>query len=448
MKINFFLQNPHKDLTSIDAVVRYKGKRYKIAIGASVNPKYWEPSNKRVNVKKEYKEAESINLIISKYERKLSELFDGYSLHNIIPTIKEIRLQLFDEQQALKQDSVQDLDKYKRTKVDLYFLPFFKTYYEENYTGYTYNKYQTAYNWLIRYENKFHKRLTFDDIDLDFYAHFKKWVLGSKYKPKKDSEPVNYSLNYFGSLVKCIKKIMNVTGPNSRLKLHANIEFKHEDFKVEYETADTIYLSIDELKRLHEFKPDVYNIAPITTDLRVENRLRKVAALNNAKNKFLIGAFTALRVSDFNRLGEVNIKENFIRIKPKKGTRKNEDVVIPIHPIVRDILDNGFNMATKISDQNINQHIKEVCQLIGLVEMISVTRTEGNAIVERSYKKYELVTSHTARRSGATNMYLAGIPSISIMKITGHKTEKSFLKYIKISQEENARLLSNHSFFK
>ncbi len=63
------------------------------------------------------------------------------------------------------------------------------------------------------------------------------------------------------------------------------------------------------------------------------------------------------------------------------------------------------------------------------------------------YKKYELLTVHTARRSFATNAYLEDVPILSIMKITGHKTEKAFLKYIKISQEDNANKLINHKFF-
>lgn len=57
------------------------------------------------------------------------------------------------------------------------------------------------------------------------------------------------------------------------------------------------------------------------------------------------------------------------------------------------------------------------------------------------------VLSHTARRSFATNAYLAGLPPISIMKITGHKTESSFMKYIKISEKENAIQLKGHEFF-
>lgn len=62
-------------------------------------------------------------------------------------------------------------------------------------------------------------------------------------------------------------------------------------------------------------------------------------------------------------------------------------------------------------------------------------------------QKCELVKTHTARRSGATNMYLAGIPTIAIMKITGHKTEKEFMKYIKITEEQTAMELMNHPYF-
>ena len=74
-------------------------------------------------------------------------------------------------------------------------------------------------------------------------------------------------------------------------------------------------------------------------------------------------------------------------------------------------------------------------------------RTKGTLTCAETKPKYDLVTSHTARRSFATNAYLAGLPPISIMKITGHKTESSFMKYIKISEKENAIQLKGHEFF-
>jgi integrase len=75
-------------------------------------------------------------------------------------------------------------------------------------------------------------------------------------------------------------------------------------------------------------------------------------------------------------------------------------------------------------------------------------RTVGTRVVKRLVKKYTLVSTHTARRTGATNMYLSGIPVARIMLLTGHKTEQSFFRYIRIEREENAKTLSEHPFFK
>lgn len=443
MKVNFFLQNPTKELTSVDAVIRYKGKRYKIAVGASVKATYWDNAAKRAKEKKEYPDAEAINIQLSRFDRKVSELFEEYTFNKIIPTLDELKEKLKNSGSENKETSTVN------QSTPPLFVPYFREYVEKaEYKIQTTKNYKSALRWLEKFEKKYRKKLVFEDIDLNFYDHFRKFVLSQSRVIKDDNLQRKYSINYFGSLIKCIKHVMNVAGPTGRLKLHDNTDYKNADFKVHSETADTIYLSVDELKKIHDWQPTVYNISDAIKTSNVELRMRAVKAMVIAKNKFLIGAFTALRVSDFNRLSEVNIQEKFIRIKPKKGTRKNEDVVIPIHPIVNEILSSGFEITTPISDQKLNKQIKQVCRCIGFCDLVSVSRTEGNELIERTLLKWELISSHTARRSGATNMYLAGIPSISIMKITGHKTEKSFLKYIKISQEENARLLANHNFFK
>ena len=80
-------------------------------------------------------------------------------------------------------------------------------------------------------------------------------------------------------------------------------------------------------------------------------------------------------------------------------------------------------------------------------QKIEIISTKGGERIREVFKKYELITVHTARRSFASNAYLLQVPTISIMKITGHRTEKSFLKYIKISQKDNANKLINHPFF-
>lgn len=433
MNINYYLRDNTQVKTSVYAVVRFRGHRYKLSAGVSVEVEYWTGS--RVEEKKSYPEADVINIKLDRFESRIKKAFEHYIISKQIPSKEIIK-------EAAADKPIQE------PKVNNEFMSFFHNYYNNaSYEQSTWKKYNTTYNWLTKYQEQTKHILSFDNINMDFYSSFRIFVLSKKYKPKKGENARFYTSNYFGSLIKCIKKVMNEAGLYGA-RLHSNTEFKSKKFKTESETADSIYLSVDELKKINQFTATPENIKKITNDQRMENLNRKASAMNLSKNKFLIGAFTALRVSDFNRLDEVNIKQNWITIKPKKGIKKNADVVIPIHPIIRDIIDSGFQLSTKVSDQKINKHIKEVCKLVGINEQVSVTRTEGEKLTERTYKKYQLVTTHTARRSGATNMYLAGIPPISIMKITGHTTERSFMKYIKIDHEQNAMLLQNHPFFK
>ena len=97
--------------------------------------------------------------------------------------------------------------------------------------------------------------------------------------------------------------------------------------------------------------------------------------------------------------------------------------------------------------QHFDRYIKLICKKVGFDEDVLWERTIGNDVVRKTCKRYELVGSHTARRSFATNAFLSGIPPYRIMLITGHRSEKSFFKYIRITREENALTLSNHKFF-
>ena len=120
-------------------------------------------------------------------------------------------------------------------------------------------------------------------------------------------------------------------------------------------------------------------------------------------------------------------------------------MAIPLHPIVLEIWHkyNGV-LPQSISNQKFNDYIKEVCALAGVDGAELKNITKGGLRAQHSFKKYELITSHTARRSFATNLYLSGFPSISIMAITGHKTERAFMAYIRVTEREHSELLRPH----
>jgi integrase len=215
-----------------------------------------------------------------------------------------------------------------------------------------------------------------------------------------------------------------------RRGLTSNTSFQDESFRVVEEETDQIYLNDKELNK-------IYNL-----DLSQKSSYERVRDL------FIIASYTGLRFSDLIQIKAEQFINNATQLKIK--TQKTGlKVIIPLHYSVKSILKKyGDKLPPAISNQKMNKYLKEIGNWAKINQTISISITKGGLRVDKNYKKYELITVHTARRSFATNLYLAGVPSLTIMKITGHRTERSFLKYIRVSPEENARLLAKHPYFK
>lgn len=258
------------------------------------------------------------------------------------------------------------------------------------------------------------KQLTFDEIDLDFHLDFVEFLTAKHYAP-----------NTIGTRIRDIKTFMNEAYDRG---LHTNLDFKKKSFKKPSAETFSVYLNEPELTQ-------IYNL-----DLSLSKRLDKVRDL------FIIGCCTGLRFSDLSQLSADNINsDGTITIKTIKT---GHTVIIPLHTRVRLILEKyDYELPKLPSNQKFNDYIKEVAKLAKINEPIYSDKQKGDFSFKKTVPKWGLVTSHTARRSFATNAFIAGVPTISIMKITGHKTESSFMKYIKISDKENALRLRSHSFF-
>lgn len=101
-----------------------------------------------------------------------------------------------------------------------------------------------------------------------------------------------------------------------------------------------------------------------------------------------------------------------------------------------------------LKNQKENDYIKEVAKKAGINKIVKIKEYRGGKEIEQYFEKWELVTTHTARRSFATNAMLAGIPITEIMKMGGWKSISSFAKYIRTTQIETALQYANHDFFK
>lgn len=410
----FYLADKNKD-TTIFLIVRYRGQRFKFPTGEKVVLNGWNASKHRCKEGRNYPDGSDTNTRLDIWESHVKTVLNDFKNQFKIPTQDEFRA-------VLKEKA------FPIVKKEPLFTDFANRFKAESAKALgTKKAYQTAINWIELYEAE-NGRLSFNDINADFYNRFHKFV----FKNGANSP------NFFGTLIKQIKVFMNEAKKEGLHESNLAESFKRVDLDV-----DNIYLTVDELIKVHRLNITEDFVKSQFEKVKIQHVRLMVKALNLSRARFLIGAFTALRVSDFSRIEELNIKDNFIRIRTEKT---GAPVVIPIHWIVKEILET-FDLSQKISDQKLNKQIKLVCKYAGIKEPVSLSKFEKGKRIDVVKSKYEWVTTHTARRSGATNMFKAGIPSISIMKITGHRTEKSFLKYIKVTQEENAELLSKHPFF-
>lgn len=282
--------------------------------------------------------------------------------------------------------------------------------------------YEQTYNDLKAFceQERNGKELEWNDIDLDFYHDYMNYLNTKKIK-NKDGRVVQTGLatNTIGKRIQTVKIFLNAANDAG---YEVNQAFKSHRFKALSEESQSIYLNESELQMMFDY------------DFSDKPRLEKVRDL------FMVAAWTGLRFGDITRLTRENIGDNDY-IYTKQG-KTGDPVVIPLHETVKFILDKyDGDLPEPISNQKFNDYLKESCRIVGINERVHKAITIGGKQRSKSYEKWELVSAHTGRRSFATNLYLQGFPSLSIMKITGHTTETSFLKYIKVTPREHAEKL-------
>lgn len=295
-------------------------------------------------------------------------------------------------------------------------------------------EYEVTFNYLKDYSAKTGKIFDFKDIDLSFYDGFIQYL--QEAHPVKSSHPKGkvtdtqgldkkkekkLAVNTIGKKIQTLKIFLNAAKEEGKNSFDG---YKSKKFVAMSEDSETIYLNESELTTIYE------------------HDFSKNPSLDRVRDLFLVGCWTGCRFSDIGQITPESITDGLIHLKQYKTGKK---VIIPLHPIVTAILNKYDGCLPKaISNQKFNKSLKDIAEAAKINEMTHKAITKGDVKVSTSYKKHELVTTHTARRSFATNLYKSGFPTLSIMAITGHTTEKSFLKYIKVTPDEHAKKLQIH----
>lgn len=171
-----------------------------------------------------------------------------------------------------------------------------------------------------------------------------------------------------------------------------------------------------------------------------------VKALDRVRDVFCFCCFTSLRYSDVANLKRTDIKANEIVITTIKTS---DTLTIELNDYSREILARyesevypNNKALPVISNQKMNDRLKEVAELCGLDTPITITYYKGNKRIDEVYPKYALIGTHCGRRTFICNALSLGIAPQTVMKWTGHSDYKSMKPYIDIADAEKKKAMS------
>jgi len=395
----------------------YQGRPIDITCktGFMINPRYWSYKQQRITTGSNTRELEKLNPTLDKLKEFITNSYnDNYSNGGS-----------FDKswlQNQVVRFSSQSKDEFSNPEI--YLIPFIEKYIKESETRInptsgkfidkkTIQKYETTLRRLIEFKNKTNKKLKFVDIGLPFHQEFLSFlkIVG----------------NYGGTTVeKYISQIKMFCREAKTLGYKTNPEFEHRSFTAKRDKTIDTYLNEDEIDKIFNFDFN-YN-----------------EELQNTRQLMIIGLWTALRISDLKGIHSFNFTEDKIEIIDSKKT--GGSFSIPLHKQVKEILkENEGKLPLIFSDIKFNRLMKIVCQEVGIDKVIMGKKFDKKTRrkVKGYYPKYELVSSHTFRRSFASNLY-GKLPNRTIMFATNHKSEAQFIKYVKITDEEHFEELDQH----
>lgn len=424
LNVNFNLRQtePANKATPINAIVRFNNERIVISGIDKVEPRYWNSDKQCPKQHAANPRAREISRSLSDARLIIEETFNTFiEEHGAYPD----ELKAFQAKCRCKVLGLPDNAERTVSKRSNSFAEYLEQLIQDIRANkkvissgkskglpYSKNSIKTYTNLLFNL-SAFKKHtgrndINFTDIDLDFYTDFRSYLVTHR----------NLSPGYFGDMVKAIKSVMADSFDRG---YHTNLKHKSRHFIKESAEADTVFLDTERLDKL------------------LDMDLSKKPYLDKARNLFLIGCYSGLRFSDYCNIKPENISEDFLRIRAQKT---KEYISIPISRQLRTVLNRYPDLEIKpISNQKLNEYIKDVCEEAGFNEDVSVKRFERGKEVFVKVPFYKLVSSHTARRSFCTNAFKGGYPTILIRAISGHKTESAFLKYIRLDNEDKSVMM-------
>ena len=365
---------------------------------------------KKNTVNKRGETAAEINARLREITQAVHDVFNRLAVNDIEPTRENVRVELKKE-----------LDEEARANRPL--VEYYAQFVEETKQNNTWTKATvTKHNTLIAHIQGFKKRIEFGDITEDFLNAFIRYLINEK----------DLSNPYIVKLIKNFKTFMNWA---TKKGFNKNLSFK--DFEPQLKGVST-----SDKTNIIALSPEEY--------MHLYNLPIESPCLERVRDVFCFCCATSLRYSDVSNLKWSNVKEDRIEIV----TIKTDDPIIVYfndlsYPIIKKyekFKDVSEKVLPVISNQKYNDYIKELGKLAGFDQPTTKVIFKGSERIEKTVPKYELLTSHVARKTFVTLALYKGIPAEVVRSFTGHKDAKVMERYFKFNGQEQKNQMQNFSF--
>lgn len=393
MSIRFNLKRPSGKKSRVRAIVRIEGKRYSISTNVTVTVSDWD--KKREKCKTDHQANKELETARQYIEDEIKKNGKPPIAEPDRPKSKKKK----QKAKLLGPTIIQAIQDHLRRK-EL-----------ESTTPNTWRTYQTLESCITRFtDQKKRKEKYLTDLTPEYIEQFQKWMIECE-----------YTNGHIAKMVKMLRTVIRKLVP---------AEVWNQTKPPQAKPADQIYLTPAEIHAIENL------------DIPADNFLHRI------RDMFLIGCYTGLRFSDWKQVGRSRIQTvNGIEILTISQTKTKNPTTLPVTTKLKAIIDRYPDGIPGITSQGINRSIKKLGRMAGLTQIITITEYRAGRPNLLHLPKWELMSTHTARRSFATNALLAGIPMTEVMKFTGHKNITAFMQYIRTTNQDAAINYANHPFF-
>lgn len=396
-------------MTLIHMIVHVEGNRIKLSTSLTIHPKHWNDNKQRAKELVDFPECKSINNDLDTFEKKMTALLKKYRDQNYYPDPNTIKQEFFNY-------SIEFGDRKMVKTFWTYFDEFIEEKRKTKPDVRDYNK--SLRKHLLNTQERMAKQISFEMISNSRSNFVEVWKNYLSFEALNAIGEPGLSVNTVGKQNKNLKVFLNWIFDQNIFP-----RFSLKPFPTVTEEVDNVYMTEQELCAIEQLE----------LDTKLEQEVRDL---------FLIGCETAFRFSDFIRIDKDAIRDNKIYFRPKKTENAgNNLVIIPLSHRLQNILQKYDNNPPKFDANKItlfNSTLRLICKMASIDANI-VHFKKRNGVTQKEIKhKYEEITSHTCRRTFCTLKFLKGMPAQAIMKFSGHKTERNFLKYLKLDAELTA----------